>query len=69
MTRKRAGRDESRRDFIRTMAAAGGAAAAVSMAGTAVAAEPVETEAKKDPKGTQYRVTPHISTYYKKARI
>jgi hypothetical protein len=69
MTRKRARRDESRRDFIRTVAAAGGAAAAVSMAGTAVADEPVEIEAKKDPKGKQYRVTPHISTYYKKARI
>ena len=69
MARKRAGRDESRRDFIRTMAAAGGAAAAVSMAGTAVAGEPVETEAKKDPKGAHYTVTPQISTYYKKARI
>ena len=71
MTRKRAGRDESRREFIKTMAAAGGAAAAVTVAGKAVANEPVEieTKTKSDPKGKQYRVTPHISTYYKKARI
>ncbi|MGI9263700.1 MAG: hypothetical protein ACR2QU_02150 [Gammaproteobacteria bacterium] len=69
MTRKKARRDESRREFIRTIAATGGAAAAVSLAGTAVADEPVEIETSKDPKGKQYKVTPHISTYYKKARI
>jgi len=69
MTSKRTRGDESRREFIKTMAAAGGAAAVVTVAGKAVANEPVEIAAKSDPKGKQYRVTPHISTYYKKARI
>ena len=69
MTRKRTRGDESRREFIKMMAAASGAAAVLTVAGQAVANEPVEIAAKSDPKGQQYRVTPHISTYYKKARI
>ena len=69
MTRKRTRRDESRREFIKTMAMAGGAAAVVSVAGTVSADESVEMEKSTDRKGKQYKVTPHISTYYKKARI
>jgi hypothetical protein len=51
------------------MAAAGGAAAVVSVTGAALADEPAAIEPKTDQKGSQYKVTPHISTYYKKARI
>ena len=51
------------------MAMAGGAAAVVSVAGTVSADESVEMEKSTDRKGKQYKVTPHISTYYKKARI
>lgn len=69
MAQKRKQRDESRRDFLRTMAAAGGAAAVASVAGTAVAADAVEADKPSDPKETRYKVTPHISTYYKKARM
>ena len=69
MTRKRTRRDESRREFIKTMAMAGGAAAVVSVAGTVSADESVEVAMTTDRKGKKYKVTPHISTYYKKARI
>jgi nitrous oxide reductase len=69
MTRKRTRRDESRREFVKTMAMAGGAAAVVSVTGTASADESVEMAPKSDRRDKKYKVTPHISTYYKKARI
>ena len=59
---------ESRRGFLRDLAAAGGAVAAVSVASPALAdseaVEKLEPAAKSG-----YRVTPHIATYYRLARF
>ncbi|KPJ80857.1 MAG: hypothetical protein AMJ58_07180 [Gammaproteobacteria bacterium SG8_30] len=68
MSRKSRDLDQSRRSFLRNVAIAGGVAAATGTAaagasGTAVA----ETVAEVQPKG--YRVTPHVSKYYDKARF
>ena len=59
----------SRRRFLKEMAVAGGATAFATVAGQAVAAdmEPASEQAPSKPSG--YRVTPHINTYYRKARI
>lgn len=59
---------KSRRGFLKDLAAAGGAVAAVSVASPALA----DTEAveRAEPESTPgYRVTPHIATYYRLARF
>jgi len=68
MSRKLRELDESRRSFLRNVAVAGGVAAATASAG-AGASGTVATEAVAAalPKG--YRVTPHVSKYYDKARF
>jgi hypothetical protein len=58
----------NRRKFLRDLAAAGGLAA---VAGSTVAAEATPSGANAAPakKPAGYRVTPHVSKYYDKARI
>jgi hypothetical protein len=57
-----------RRKFLRDLATASGLAAVAGSAGAVVAAPAVESK----PQATRpagYRVTPHVSKYYDKARI
>jgi hypothetical protein len=57
-----------RRKFLRDLATASGLAAVAGSAGAVVAAPAVES----NPQATRpagYRVTPHVSKYYDKARI
>jgi hypothetical protein len=56
-----------RRRFLKGLAVAGGATAMVVATGTAVAAPAVSPVSKPVAKG--YHETPHIRTYYQKARI
>jgi nitrous oxide reductase len=58
----------NRRKFLRDLAAAGGLAAVAgsTVAGEATAAAAAPVAAKKP---TGYRVTPHVSKYYDKARF
>jgi hypothetical protein len=56
-----------RRRFLKGLAVAGGATAMVVATGTAVAAPEVAPASKPEAKG--YHETPHIRTYYQKARI
>ena len=61
---------EGRRDFLKGMAAVGGAATVAAAAGGAIAGtaqEPEATPAQAKPKG--YHLTPHIRAYYDKARF
>ena len=58
----------NRRKFLRDLAAAGGLAAVAASAGS-VAAEPAPTAKPQAKPATGYRVTPHVSKYYDKARI
>jgi len=68
MSRKLRDMDEGRRSFLRNVAAVGGVAAAAGAAGAGASTPaPVEGVVEARPKG--YRVTPHISKYYDKARI
>ena len=57
----------NRRKFLRDLAAAGGLAAVAGSAGS-VAAEPAATPGPRVKPATGYRVTPHVSKYYDKAR-
>ncbi len=60
--------DSGRRQFIKTLGAAGGAAAVLSVSGEASAA--VQDEEAAQVKGSQgYRETEHVRDYYKSARI
>lgn len=60
---------EGRRVFLKQLAAVGGATATVAVAGRAAAA-PSQEEAAPAASGSRgYRETPHISTYYDKARF
>lgn len=70
MSRKSDSVQKDRRKFLKGVAVAGGAATAVVMANGAVAdatedEQPVEASAKR--KG--YEETPHVRTYYDKARF
>jgi hypothetical protein len=58
----------NRRKFLRDLAAAGGLVAVAGSAGvaaTAATAGPAAPSSKPD----GYRVTPHVSKYYDKARL
>ncbi len=69
MSRKSRTNTEDRREFLKQMAVAGGATAAVALTAGAVAAEPepAAVAAKEEPRG--YHETPHIRTYYRTARL
>jgi hypothetical protein len=58
----------NRRSFLRGLATAGGLAAVAGSVGTASATPTAQPEPKAKPR-TGYRVTPHISKYYDKARF
>lgn len=60
---------KSRREFLKDVAAAGGAAAAVTVAGTAAATELDDGVEKSAGKPQGYQETPHVANYYEKARI
>ena len=63
MSRAKKKTDSGRRDFIRSSAVAGaGATVTAALPGVALAAEPEAAESKPVEK---YRVTRHISDYYK----
>lgn len=68
MSRKSRTYTDDRRTFLKTLAAAGGAAAAITMTGqSASAATEADTSSgAAEPKG--YRETAHIRTYYRTAR-
>ena len=56
--------DKARRDFLRGSVAAGaGATVAAALPGAALAGD--ESEVVKAPQDEHYRVTKHISDYYK----
>jgi hypothetical protein len=59
---------KTRREFLKGLAVAGGATAMVAVTGRAYA-EPTEPEAPAKPAAKGYHETPHIRTYYQKARI
>lgn len=58
-----------RRNFLKTLAVAGGATAAVAVGGRSVMAEPAGARAPAKPERQGYRETPHIRTYYQKASL
>ena len=59
-----------RRNFLKGAALASTAAAVAAATGSALAGAPVETARKRsDGVKRGYRVTPHISEYYEKARF
>jgi len=68
MSRNSRDLNQSRRSFLRDLALAGGAAAAAGATAARAAPLPAaDPAAEARPKG--YRVTPHVSTYYAKARF
>jgi hypothetical protein len=58
-----------RRNFLKTLAAAGGATAAVAVGGRAAIAGPEGDRGPVAPKRSGYHETPHIRTYYEKAGL
>ena len=68
MTRKSRSKTEERRNFLKTLAAAGGATAAVAISGQA-AASPEPDLASEATEDRGYRETPHIRKYYRSATL
>lgn len=68
MTRKSPMHTEERRTFLKKLAAAGGATAAVAIGGQA-AASPEPAPASEPAKNRGYHETPHIRDYYRTARL
>lgn len=60
--------NKTRREFLKGLAVAGGATAMVAVTGRAYA-EPTKPETPAKPAAKGYHETPHIRTYYQKARI
>ncbi len=69
MSRKSRTNTEDRRAFLKRLAAAGGASAAVALAGRSAVAAPAEDAEPDKPVERGYHETPHIRTYYSKARL
>ncbi len=69
MSRKSSTYTEGRRTFLKRFAAAGGASAAVVIAGRSAIAAPAEDTGPDKAEARGYHETPHIQTYYKKARL
>ncbi len=59
----------TRRGFLRSAAAVGGAAAAAALSQGAMAETSAEPEVENQPKPQGYRPTAHVLTYYEKARF
>ncbi|MGB5623379.1 MAG: twin-arginine translocation signal domain-containing protein [Gammaproteobacteria bacterium] len=69
MSEKVLGETRNRREFLKGLATVGGATALAAVSGTAVAAQPpIDARAEK-PRAEGYHVTPHVRTYYDKARM
>ena len=68
MTRKSHTHTEERRNFLKKLAAAGGATAAVAISGQA-AASPEPGPASEAKKNRGYHETPHIRDYYRTAKL
>jgi len=60
---------KGRRAFLTQLAAVGGATATIAVTGRAAAAPGIEETPTTAPESKGYRETPHISTYYDKARF
>ncbi len=60
--------EPGRRQFLKTLTAAGAGAAVVAVSGEASAAE-ADPDTRSDKKAQGYRETDHIREYYKSARI
>jgi hypothetical protein len=58
-----------RRNFLKKLAVAGGATAAVAVTGRAAVSGPESGDAPAESKQSGYRETPHIRTYYQKAGL
>ena len=69
MSRKTQSYTEERRTFLKTMAVAGGATAAVVLTGRAAFAAPEQNLSPKAAENRGYHETPHIRTYYRIARL
>jgi hypothetical protein len=69
MSRKMSSYTADRRTFLKKLAAAGGATAAVAMSGRAAVASPEQDTASAQAKQRGYHETPHIHSYYRSARL
>lgn len=70
MSERRKVADSSRRNFLKGVAVAGGAAAVTAGARAAVEADTDTDEEQSQASASRgYRVTPHIAKYYEKARF
>ncbi|MGD8309013.1 MAG: hypothetical protein PVG98_06185 [Chromatiales bacterium] len=71
MTKPADSKGYDRRTFLRGLAGAGAATTALALAGGAVgdAGEPESAQSEAQPEREGYRLTPHIRTYYDKARF
>ncbi len=66
MSRKKEARVPTRREFFKLAGLGAGAAAAAGLASTAATAA---EEVKRDDRGSAYRETDHVKTYYESARF
>lgn len=69
MSRKMSSYTADRRTFLKKLAAAGGATAAVAVSGRAAVASPEQDTASAPAKQRGYHETPHIHSYYRSARL
>ncbi len=69
MSRKSSSYTADRRTFLKKLAAAGGATAAVAVSGRAAVASPEQGTASEPAKQEGYHETPHIKSYYRSARL
>ena len=69
MTEAKKTERNDRRKFLKDLAVAGGATAAVVVSGTAHGDEIEVRDDSGRPASPGYKVTSHVETYYKKARF
>ena len=68
MSRKSSSYTADRRTFLKKLAAAGGATAAVAVSGRAAVASPEQGNTPEPARDRGYHETPHIRSYYRSAR-
>ena len=68
MSRKSSSYTADRRTFLKKLAAAGGATAAVAVSGRAAVASPEQGSTPEPARDRGYHETPHIRSYYRSAR-
>ena len=69
MSRKTSSYTADRRTFLKKLAVAGGATAAVAVSGRAAVASPEQGIESEPAKRKGYHETPHIQSYYRSARL